>query len=263
MLSPETRHENRGTHNRAFFVGDEHNEFYVELLGVHDEAAARAAGAARYVAAAAEGRGLSSVVLRVADLQETARELAVRGLNLSIEQVHAGGRLVASAATLGDAERATVDLRVIQYPERADARYRRHEDAGLFGHRFPLKRLDHLAAAAPELEAVERYWEDVLGIAVSGEVRGPAMLIRQLAIGDAVLELLGPATPESPIRQRRPGLASMCAFEVEDIEAAVRAARAAGFSPPDPSPGPLPGTRVATIPAAELAGLGLQLLQYV
>jgi hypothetical protein len=55
----------------------------------------------------------------------------------------------------------------------------------------------------------------------------------------------------------------MTAFEVPDLDAAVRVARAAGFTISDPARGPLPGTNVSRIPAEELAGLGLQLLQYV
>jgi hypothetical protein len=49
---------------------------------------------------------------------------------------------------------------------------------------------------------------------------------------------------------------------VPDLDAAVRQARAAGFTAPDPAPGVLPGTRVATIRGPELAGVNLQLLQY-
>ena len=263
-LFPGTRHQGRGTRNRGFFVGEAAGEFYVELLGIEDEAAARAAGLARYVDRAGEGGGLSTVVLRVADMQAAAGELASRDVHLEPETVRApDGRAIGEVAPLGDPERAVVDLRAIQYPEDSDARHRRHAEAGLLAHAFPLKRLDHLAAVAPDLEAATRYWTDVLGVPLHGEVRTPALIIRQLKIGDAILELLGPATPESPIAQRPAGLASMVAFEVEDLEAAVAAARGAGFTPSEPGTGALPGTRTATIPAAELAGLSMQLLQYV
>jgi len=263
-LFPGVRHEGRGTRNRGFFVGEPHNEFYVELLGIEDEAAARAAGLARYADWAAEERGLSSVVLRVNDMTATTEALAERGLALRPEAVHAAdGRKIGEVAPLDDAERAVVDLRVIQYPEDAAERHGRHAAVGLFGHAFPLKRLDHLAALAPDLEGATRYWADVLGIPPTGEVVSPTTVIRQFGIGDAIVELLGPATPDSPIAQRPPGLITMAAFEVTDIDAAVAAARAAGFNPPDAATGVLPGTRVSTIPAAQLGGMSLQLLQYV
>jgi catechol 2,3-dioxygenase-like lactoylglutathione lyase family enzyme len=263
-LFPGTRHAGRGTRNRGFFVGEAANEFYVELLGIEDEAAARAAGLARYVDGAAEGRGLSTVVLRVADMEAAAESLDARGVRLEAETVHApAGRVIGEVAALADPARAVVDLRAIQYPDDATIRYRRHAEAGLLRHTFPLKRLDHLAAVAPELEVATRYWTDVLGVPLHGEVRTPAMIIRQFKIGDAIVELLGPATPESPIAQRPAGLASMAAFEVDDLEAAVAAARAVGFTPSEPGTGALPGTRTATIPAGELAGLSMQLLQYI
>jgi hypothetical protein len=55
----------------------------------------------------------------------------------------------------------------------------------------------------------------------------------------------------------------MVAWEVDDLDAAVSLARDRGFTPSDPTLGILPGTRTATIPAAELAGVGMQLLEYV
>jgi catechol 2,3-dioxygenase-like lactoylglutathione lyase family enzyme len=135
--------------------------------------------------------------------------------------------------------------------------------AGLLDHAFPLRRLDHLAVVAHDLEGRTRFWAEVLGVPVAGEVVTPAMVIRQLRVGDGVLELLGPASPDGPLRQRPPGLVSMASWEVPDLDAAVAQAWAAGFSVPDPAAGVLPGTRVATVPGAELAGVNLQMLQYV
>jgi hypothetical protein len=89
------------------------------------------------------------------------------------------------------------------------------------------------------------------------------MVIRQLRIGDAVLELLGPASADSPLWKRPPGMVGMASWEVDDLEAAMGQARAAGFTVTDPAAGPLPGTRIATIDGAALAGVNMQLLQYV
>jgi hypothetical protein len=46
-------------------------------------------------------------------------------------------------------------------------------------------------------------------------------------------------------------------------KAAVAQAQAAGFTVTDPATGVLPGTRIATVQGSELAGLNMQLLQYV
>ena len=134
---------------------------------------------------------------------------------------------------------------------------------GLLGHALPLIRLDHLATVTHELDQKARFWADVLGVPVAGEVATPAMLIRQLKVGDAVLELLGPTSAESPIWKRTPGLVSMASWQVQDLDSAVAHARAAGFTVTDPAVGVLPGTRIATVQGGELAGVNLQMLQYV
>jgi hypothetical protein len=55
----------------------------------------------------------------------------------------------------------------------------------------------------------------------------------------------------------------MASWEVADLEGAVRQARDAGFAASDPATGPLPGTRIGTVQGGELAGVNMQLLQYV
>ena len=128
---------------------------------------------------------------------------------------------------------------------------------------MPLRRLDHLAAVAPDLARSCTFWDEVLGVPTVGEVVSPTVVVRQLKIGDAILELLGPSSPDSPIRQRSPGLSSSCSFEVDDLEAVIVQVRAAGFEVPDSRVGALPGTRVTTLPSTAMSGINLQLLQYV
>lgn len=263
-LFPGARHQGRGTENGGFFVGGANNGFYVEALGVADREEARAAHGDAFVQAAEQGRGLSGVVLRTSNIVAAAGALMSRGLECKPEAVLDGnGETIADVAAVRGPGAGLFDLRLIQYYPSHAARWARREAAGLLRHGFPLKRLDHLAAVAADLEADTRFWRDTLGVPLFGEVRTPVMIIRQFKIGDAILELLGPASPESPIAARPPGLASMCAFETVDLANAVALARAVGFMAPDPGPGPLPGTRVATIPAAEFSSMGLQLLQYV
>ena len=131
-------------------------------------------------------------------------------------------------------------------------------------HTFPLRRLDHLAAITPDLEGPSHVWTTMLGVPIIGEVHvaDPRMTVRQLGIGDAIFELLGDPTPSGQLRQRPFGLLSMASWEVADLDGAVAQARAAGFTVSEPTIGALPGTRIATIPAEELAGLRMQLLQY-
>jgi catechol 2,3-dioxygenase-like lactoylglutathione lyase family enzyme len=204
--------------------------------------------AVRIVFLAVGNAGISTIGIRVANLRAAVEHLSARGL---LSNVHRSGDF----AWLPIRDRTGADLMVTQGSAATPA----HNPARL----FPLKRLDHLAAVAHDLDGTCRFWADVLGVPVIGEVRTPTMIIRQLRIGDAIFELLGPAGPNSPLHQRPARLVSMAAWEVDDLSAAVAQARAAGFTVSDPAVGVLPGTRTATIPAADLGGVAMQLLEYV
>jgi catechol 2,3-dioxygenase-like lactoylglutathione lyase family enzyme len=263
-LTPTTRHTGQGTENRVFHVGSGANDFYVELSGIHDpEAARRSPRTALYLKAIEEGRGLARLILGTADIAKTISEMASKGVKGEAESVsREGGAKICDTAAL-DVPGLNVTAGLIQYVEAREAMHTRRAAAGSFAHNFPLKRLDHLASAAPDIEGATRAWTDVLGVPVFGEIKGTGIIIRQMKIGDAIVELLGPDGPESRMAGRPPGLSSMCAFEVPDLDAAVKLARERGFTPSEPNKGILPGTRVASIPATELFGMGLQLLEYV
>jgi catechol 2,3-dioxygenase-like lactoylglutathione lyase family enzyme len=243
-------HPSYDAHGVSWSVGEGGNCFRIELVSP-DEGPREGITLADELRRAVDAkRGLFAVVVRVPDLGPVQRDLAAAGLLRSSEEV-GGGEFY----WLPVEEQAGVNLALMQAQEAA---------APVAGkNTFPLKRLDHLAAVTPDLDGKTRFWTDVLGVPLAGEVTTPTMVIRQFRIGDAVLELLAPASADSPLRQRPPGPVSLVSVEVPDLAAAVGQARAAGFTVTDPAPGPLPGTHIATIPPAELSGLALQLLQYV
>lgn len=244
------QHPTYDAHAVVWSVGAGANRFTVELISP-DEGPREGTTLADELRRAVDAkRGLFAVVLRVPDLGPVQRDLAAAGLLRSSEEV-GGGEMY----WLPVEDRAGVNLAVTHSPGLCAAEPGKNA--------FPLKRLDHLAAVAPDLDEKTRFWTDVLGVPLAGEVKTPTMLIRQFRIGDAVLELLAPASADSPLHQRPRGPVSLVSVEVPDLAAAVGQARAAGFTVSDPAPGPLPGTHIATIPPAELSGLALQLLQYV
>jgi methylmalonyl-CoA/ethylmalonyl-CoA epimerase len=263
-LTPVTRRPALGSENRAMFSGGSGTEFYVELLAVHDRAAAEAAGRTDLLAALGRPPALWQVVFATEDLDGLKASLSDAGVSSSVRDVpRDDGTPFCNFLTPGE-NAAGCDFAVIEYAEDAATRRRRHADAGLYEHGLALRRLDHLAAIVPDIDEATRFWTDVLGVAVFGEVpMGTAAVIRQMKVGDAILELIGATAPDSPLRSRPAGLISMCAFEVADLAAAVAGARERGFTCPDPAPGPLPGTRVASVPGNELSGMTLQLLEYV
>ncbi|MGI8554181.1 MAG: VOC family protein [Dehalococcoidia bacterium] len=254
-----------GTLNRIVYLGGASNLFCIEFLTLMNAEKFRANHwQPRLLQALEQPHGLFAVVLRVSDLGAALQELQSKGLPASIEESTApDGNKICNVAFLPEHKQMIVNVGLVQYAQSQDVRQSRLASNGFLDHRLPLKRLDHLAIMAPDLEAATRFWSDTLGIPVSGEVRTPTMIIRQLRLGDAILELLGPATPDSPVAARPAGLASMIAVEVPDLPAAVDQARAAGFTLPDPAAGALPGTRTATISADQLSGMALQLLEYI
>ncbi len=264
QLTPPLRHNGLGTENRVFFVGASPKQsFFLELLAIHDRDEARAAGRTLYLDAIDRGGGIARVMLATPGIAQEVDRLQQQGIDTAIDEVWSGERKICDVAPLERIEQMAIDAGLVQYAEADVEAFERRRASGRFTHDFQLKRLDHLATIAPDIEASTRFWSETLGVPVHGEIRGPGMIIRQLKIGDAILELLGPDGPDSRLGSRPPGLVSMVAWEVDDLDAAVATARERGFTAPDPATGILPGTRTATIPASELAGVAMQLLDYV
>jgi len=263
-LTPLMTHGGGATTNSAFFAGNEGTEFYVELLGIADPAAAATTQSDAALAKRLEtGGGAHGLAFTATDAAAVRGALAgLPGGFTEDAPARDDGTPIATVFRPADPTVLGVPFTVIVYAEPLATRRARHRDAGLFANPLGIRRMDHLAAIVHHPDDVVAAWDRVFGVPVFGEVRTPAMVIRQVKVGDAILELLSPATPDSGIYQRPEGLAAMAAFEVADIQAAVAHARACGFTVADPGPGPLPGTHTSTIPAAEL-GFGLQLLQYV
>lgn len=234
---------------RTLLVGGPANLFAVHFLSSDSPLTQQFGDAAR---------PLLAVALRVADLDSTLGHLETKGIRATRFRDPD-----ADMAWLPLNERTGTDLVLVQMMRTVQERHDDAVRAGLLGHAFPLRRLDHLAAVTHDLDEKACFWAEVLGVPVVGEVVTPTMIIRQLRIGDAVLELLGPASPDSPVWKRPAGLVSMASWEVDGLDSAVSLARAAGFTVSDAAVGVLPGTRIATIQGADLAGVNMQLLEYV
>jgi catechol 2,3-dioxygenase-like lactoylglutathione lyase family enzyme len=250
-----------GSAFRMIPVGGLDNLFSIELLSTADPADLGTTVTGQRLRGVVD-KGLASIVLRVPDLTAALAALGEKEIQQTarISRVEDGVTLYEVAILSAPSDAAT-GLGLIQYAQGSSERHAQAAAQG--GHALPHKRLDHLAAVAPDLERSCRFWDEVLGVPTVGEVVSPTVVVRQLRIGDAMFELLGPATPDSPIRQRPPGLNSMCSFEVPDLATAITHARAAGFDVPDHRIGTLPGTIVTTVSAEQMSGLNLQLLQYL
>lgn len=263
VLSQRGTHQGRGTANHAIFFHAAEGEFYVELLTATDREAAAATGAQSLLDKLDAGGGLLRLMLRTSDLAAVRASLDAAGTahTTDVVQREDGSLICEVLRPVGDA--AGCEVAIVQYPETIEERTARHRGHGLFDHTLALQRADHVAILVKDLEATSKFWNEVLGLATVGEIPTPMMTIRQILAGDVMVELLAAASPDSPMASRPGGLASMVAFEVPDMDAAIKVVRERGFTAPDSETGVIPGTIRSSIPATEVAGLGVQLIAYV
>ncbi|WP_219974928.1 methylmalonyl-CoA epimerase [Rubrobacter xylanophilus] len=116
-----------------------------------------------------------------------------------------------------------------------------------------LKGICHLGYAVEDLAAAVAFYRESFGVEPSEpeEVRSEGILTCMFRVGDSTIELMQPTRPDSPVARflaRRGEGFHHVAFEVEDLEEALRRLKAAGVELIDETPRPgAGGTRVAFI----------------
>ena len=124
-------------------------------------------------------------------------------------------------------------------------------------------RIAHVGIAVADLSAALAFYRDVLGLEPHPpeEVDGARILV--LPFGESEIELLAPLEAESPIgkflARRGPGIHHIC-YRVPDLEAALKACRAAGYRLIDETPRiGAAGRRIAFVHPKATAGILLEL----
>jgi methylmalonyl-CoA epimerase len=97
----------------------------------------------------------------------------------------------------------------------------------------------HIGIAVESVEAAARFYRDVLGVAVRGPELADGARILHVDFAGSEVELLEPLEPDSPIgrflARRGPGIHHLC-YRVADLDAALAAATAAGYTLIDAAP---------------------------
>ena len=126
-------------------------------------------------------------------------------------------------------------------------------------------RLAHIGVAVPDLDAILPFYRDILGLSTVPLDDADGARIAGLAAGDALVELLEPKVPGSPVAKfldkRGPGIHHLC-FAVPDLDAALARCRSAGLRLIDETPRQgAEGERIAFLHPQSTGGVLIELTE--
>jgi methylmalonyl-CoA/ethylmalonyl-CoA epimerase len=126
-------------------------------------------------------------------------------------------------------------------------------------------RIAHIGIAVQSLDGALPFYRDVLGMPVVPIENADGAKIAAVTAGDALIELLEPATPGTPIdkfiARRGPGIHHVC-FATPDLAAALDRCRAAGIRLIDDVPRMgAEGKRIAFVHPSSTGGVLVELTE--
>jgi methylmalonyl-CoA epimerase len=124
-------------------------------------------------------------------------------------------------------------------------------------------RIAHVGVAVTSITEALAFYRDVLGLEPRAPDAADGATIVSLPFGGPEVELLEPASPDSPIAKfiakRGPGIHHIC-YEVDDLDAALARCRAAGYRLVDEVPRTgAHGRRIAFVHPKATGGILLEL----
>lgn len=127
-------------------------------------------------------------------------------------------------------------------------------------------RIAHVGLAVPSLSAILPFYRDVLGLPEVELDDADGARIVGLAAGEPLVELLEPASPDTPIgrflAKRGPGIHHIC-LSVDDLDATLARCRDAGVRLIDETPRiGAEGKRIAFLHPSSTAGVLVELSEY-
>jgi len=130
-----------------------------------------------------------------------------------------------------------------------------------------LKKINHIAIAVNNLEEAAKFYQNVLDLNLSGVevVTAQKTKVGFFKIGESNIELVQPAEPDSPLvkflETKGPGIHHIC-FEVDDVEAEVKAYIEKGATLIDQKPRPgAHNTKVAFVHPKSSSGVLIELCE--
>lgn len=131
-----------------------------------------------------------------------------------------------------------------------------------------LKKINHIAIAVNNLEEAAKFYQNVLGLTLSNVevVAAQKTKVGFFKIGESNVELVQPSEPDSPLvkflETKGPGIHHIC-FEVDDVEAEVKAFLEKGAAMVDQKPTPgAHNTKVAFVHPKSSSGVLIELCEF-
>jgi methylmalonyl-CoA/ethylmalonyl-CoA epimerase len=130
-----------------------------------------------------------------------------------------------------------------------------------------LNRIYHLGYAVEDIEAASRFYREIFGVEPSEPemVEEQGIVAVMFRVGESMVELLQPTRPDSPVGrflERRGEGVHHVAYEVDDLEAAVRELRKNGVEIIDEEPRiGAGGTRMAFVHPKSAFGVLTELVE--
>jgi len=130
-----------------------------------------------------------------------------------------------------------------------------------------LKKINHIAIAVNNIEEAAKFYQEVMGLTLIGVevVTAQKTRVGFFKIGESNIELVQPAEPDSPLTKfletKGQGIHHLC-FEVDDVEAEVKAFLEKGATMIDQKPRPgAHGTKVAFVHPKSSNGVLIELCE--
>ncbi len=128
--------------------------------------------------------------------------------------------------------------------------------------------MDHVAIAVNNLEEAAKFYQNVMGLKLTGVevVTAQKTKVGFFKIGEVNIELVQPSEPDSPLvkflENKGQGIHHLC-FEVDDVEAEVKAFLEKGATMVDQKPRPgAHHTKVAFIHPKSSSGVLIELNEF-
>ncbi len=131
-----------------------------------------------------------------------------------------------------------------------------------------IKKINHIAVAVNNLEESSKFYQAVVGLALSGVevVAAQKTKVGFFKIGESNIELVQPSEPDSPLvkflEAKGQGIHHIC-FEVDDVEAEIKNFLEKGATMVDQKPRPgAHQTKVAFVHPKSTGGVLIELCEY-